>query len=198
MPFLVTMGMGASLLGAAPFDVTAVTPGAAYLDLTFDSAVAPLQLQAADPAYWTFFTSGPIQIHATSLLVVGSVVRIFHTEPKAGDTYILTMPLNGLKSVLTAIYNGSSTQSFVAVAASPIAAQAQSIDERHVRVIYSEPVITADALTATNYSITPPLDVVSVSQETQTTYVLTTGPQVQGTVYTINIVNVRDLSENPV
>lgn len=217
MPLIITKGLGAD--GETPnnllntqgygglricgcddaFTAVAIGNSNIILDVTFNLPMGPLELQAADPANWIFTSSSPVPIIATGVAIYSSTkVRLNINEPKAGETYTLTFPATGLKASNGAIYNGVGSLSFVANAIPPIAAQAQSLDSRRLRVIFSEPVIEADALIASNYSILPSLAVHAVVKETESTYILTTNPQTPGTVYTLTVVNVRDTSQNPV
>jgi hypothetical protein len=196
MPVIVTKGFGP---GPSTFNLVSATPGPSYIDLLFDEDVGTLTLQAADPSFWTFTTTGLVPISTVSVSIIGAeTVRVVTTEPHTGDSYTLTLPSNGLKSVASEPYNGVPTVTFTGIGIAPTASQTTVIDSRHVRLVYSEPVQTAEAIVATNYSISPPLAVLSVSQETSTTYVVNTAPQVPGTSYLLTISNVKDLANNPV
>ncbi len=74
----------------------------------------------------------------------------------------------------------------------------KTYDERHLDVIFSEAVVEADALTITNYSIDPALEVVSAEKITDLHYRITTGPQTLLGSYEVTITNIRDLAHNPV
>jgi hypothetical protein len=197
----ITQGYGSDgNSGGSGFEVTAITPGAAYLDLQFTGNVAALTMQAADPAYWVFGTTGPVAITATSLAVSTNTVRVYHTEPHAGDLYTLTMPLNGLRSTLGETYGGDDVLAFTAVAQAPTIFMAQSVDSRTLRIIFTESVVGADALDTANWTITGSggLAVLGVTQETTREYLLTTSPQTAGASYTVTAYNIRDLALNPV
>ncbi len=198
MPLLTTQGLGATP-GSLSFTINTVIPAAHYLDLVFTGSVGPLILSAANVDNWVFMNiTGTVPLAATGFLISGSTLRVYTTEPRDGDTYRLTLPENGLRSTGEVVYNGDDTVTFLAVAESPVASLCASVDARTVRVTFSEPVISEDALEATNYSIDPPLTVYSVSAESDSVYLLTTDPQENAVEYTLTIINVRDLSENPV
>jgi len=196
--FVRVSGAGTPAPAPPNFLTLGTTPAAAYIDVQFDASVAALTLQAALPAYWTF-SGGSTAITATSVVLsAADTVRVYHTEPKGGETYTLTLPLSGLKSATSVPYNGAGTLNFTSVSQAPTAVQAQVIDNKTVRVIFSEAVRPAEALVGSNYSIAPPLTVLSVTQETSNRFVLTTAAQTPSTVYTITVSNVKDLAGNPV
>jgi hypothetical protein len=218
MPFIITKGLGIDGTTSATMLVTQGygEPGApapqqvlyvntlyvtaTYLDVIFSMNIDPPYLQAGHPDFWVLTTTGDIGISATAVeQVSANTVRVYITEAHGGDSYRLTMPLNGLKSVDGHYYNGAPFIDFVGAMVSPVAAMAQAVDARTLRVIYSEAVREDDALVAANYQITSPtLSVRGVRKETDSIYVLSTDYQDPGTSYTLTIYNVRDLANNPV
>lgn len=195
MPLIITSGYGS--LGFVAPSIFSIDPHPTYIDLTFTTSMADPVGAAADPTSWVL--SGPIAVDVTAVAkIAATVIRLSITEPKGGETYSLNLPDSGLTSLSGTPYNGSDPVSFVAVADPPVALLAQVLDSTHVRVIFSEPVLTAEAVDASNYSISPLLTVSAVTQEDARNYVLTTSPQTPTVLYTITVVNVRDRSENPV
>jgi hypothetical protein len=198
MPVIVTRGLGND--GGSSFVSTGLVSFPDRLEITFNLGVAPLTLLASVPSNWTIaninLLSTPITVN--SLGVSGNVVTLHTTEGKGGDSYNLTVPLTGLQSTTSVPYSGSAVLNFTANALSPVASFAQAIDARHVRIVFSEPVVGADATNIGNYSITNSLNVISVQQESSTSYVLYTSQQTSGTSYSITVYNVRDLAGNPV
>lgn len=174
------------------------TEHAGYLDITLSEDIDPLSSLAADPANWTF-SGGTVAVRALLVeRIAPTVIRVYHSEPHAGDSLTVHVPYLGIVATNSDVYTSPASFTFTAVAVPPVATLAQPLDSRHVRVIFSESVIPYEALMTGNYSISPPLDVLSVSQETERNYILTTSPQTSGTTYTITVTNVRDNSQNPV
>lgn len=201
MGLIITRGYGAEFPvgpGGNPFYVVSHSSTFQYIDLVFNLDVATLTLEAADPAFWVLSTTGAYPITATSVIVTASnTVRLYYTEPKAGDSYSVQFPVNGLKSTANDIYDGPPTYGFIGAAQAPAIAIAQSIDSRHVRVIFSEPVMEVDALVLGNYSFDNGLIGLGVVKETSSTYIVTTTPQTVNLVYTVTCSNIRDSSGNP-
>jgi hypothetical protein len=181
----------------ATFTILTVTPTTSYLELTFSDTLAPLTLSAAIAGNWVF-SGGSVPVIVGAVSIVGSnVLRIYYSKPHAGDTYTLTLPINGLGSATTP-YSGPPTINFVAVATGPYAQSCQFLDYYDCRVIFNEPVQTAEAIDLANWSISPALTIYAITQESQTTYKLRTSIQSSATTYLITIVNVRDFSNNQV
>jgi len=79
---------------------------------------------------------------------------------------------------------------------------AEPPDGIHVKVIFSEIVVASEALNPANYTIngvpSGSLAVLSVTQETLLTYVLTTAPQNVGQEYVITAHGIHDLLGNSI
>ena len=213
MPFPITQGYGTDGVNNSNLIVTggygspepatgfipvSLTPYSTHIDISFSANIGVLQPTASDPGAWVFSTVGPVPVTVTSIETIGNVLRLNITEPRAGDSYNITVPVSGLVDTGDNPYAGPPVLSFTAVADSPYVAMAQALDARTVRVIYSEPVESSGALTITNYSISPLLRVLAARKETDATYILTVDPQTPGTSYLLTIVNVEDPSQNPV
>jgi hypothetical protein len=180
-----------------PLTISSFTPAVNYIDITFNEAVAALTLQAALTTYWTI--SGPTSVTVSAVSIISpQVVRLATNEHRQGGSYSLTMPLTGLMGTGGDQYAGAGVITYTGIGQAPTALLAQSIDVRHVRVIYSEAVQDAGALLASNYSISPALTVVGVTKESSTSFVLTTSTQTPSTTYTITVSNVMDLVGNTV
>lgn len=197
MALVITKGFGSDL---STFDISSVNAMPDFIDLTFNAALQPLALQAADPTNWVITNlTGTVVVTCTAVsLLSASVVRLIITEPHGGDTYRLTIPASGVKSVGGEAYNGAGAVDFEGLGYAPYLALAQAPDARTLRLTYSEAVIDTDATDASNYSISPTLAVISVAKETDNVYILTTAPQTPAQLYTLTVSNVRDLSLNPV
>lgn len=73
---------------------------------------------------------------------------------------------------------------------------AQSLDAYHVRVIFSEEVVAAEALVASNYTFTGGLSSISVVKESPSVYIVTTSAQSPTSSYTVTASNIHDLAGN--
>jgi hypothetical protein len=93
----------------------------------------------------------------------------------------MSITANGGTSALL----GPPTLSFTGVAGDPALLQARSVDERVVDLYFSFAPLADRALDVTQYSISPPIQVVSVHAISPMVYRLTTSPQAIGQVYNI-------------
>lgn len=78
-------------------------------------------------------------------------------------------------------------------------ALAASIDGIHVKVIFSEVVVQAEALNTANYLISgipSGLTILGITQETLLSYILTTTPQNVNQSYTVIATGIHDLAGN--
>ena len=198
MPLPITQGYGPGGGGGGSFGIASVTPGPSYVDIQFDQNLAALTLQAAHKEFWVLSTGGSYPITTRSIAqVAADTVRVTTDEPKNGDTYTLTLPLNGLNSSGGDIYDGAGSVNFSGVGVAPTLLSATSIDLRTVRVIWSEVVDEDDVLDTSKYSLAPSVAIVSVEQVDSTTYDITTGLQTPSTSYTMTVTGVKDLAGNP-
>lgn len=78
----------------------------------------------------------------------------------------------------------------------PVVYSASSQNGTTVIVIFSEPVVSSEALVAENYTFDGGLTSVSVGQVSETAYQVTTTAQTPGTSYTVTVSNVHDLNGN--
>jgi hypothetical protein len=88
------------------------------------------------------------------------------------------------------------TRGFSSAIASPLFIEvAYGLEARLVEVVFSEPVVDADALNPANYGITGGggLDVFSVIKMTNSIFRLTTSKQTPATVYTLTASNIFSL-----
>lgn len=196
-PSYLDITVARELEGSSGLTILSNTPSAFYIDLVFSDTMATPVLQAANPQYWVF--SGLVYVQCTQVQQISSnTLRIHHTEPKGGQTYTLSLPENGLKSVLGVPYNGASQITFTSVAQAPTALVCQVLDYQTIRIVYSESVEFMSATNPNNYSINNGLSVLNVSRETDNIYILTTTPQAAAVTYTVTVTNVLDSKGNPV
>lgn len=218
MPLLLTRGYGSQ--GDGTGSGLASTnglgdPGAAIIGGTFAlllvevyedrlEAVFSVPVQAigaaADPTQWvvtTLVSGAPVPV-ASSVVVAGPRIKIYMSEAREGVLYTLNLPVFGIKDLSNNPYTGPFTYDYLAVGLEPFVALAGAQDGYHVKVIFSEPVQTAEALVPSNYVITGGggLSVYEVTQETAQTYILRTSLQTVGQTYTVTVSNVKDLVGN--
>jgi hypothetical protein len=173
----------------------AVSPTSIVLTLNDDVF---LDGPAADPSYWVV-SGGTTPVTVTGVSAVGTNITVTFTEPKGGEALTLHLPLIGIKNANTqGLFDGSFQELFTSQAVSPVAVMAQVLDRNTIRISYSEPVQTPDAINPANYSIDNGLLVTGIVQESSTTYLITTTNQVAGTLYTVTVINVKDLKGNVV
>ena len=184
-------GVGPTLLS--------LTPYADRLELLFDSIVA-LTPPATLPSQWTVSstTPGATTPTVTSISAIGATVTLYIAECTNAITYFLHLPATGIENALGAPFSGPWFQPFVGVGVAPFVALASANDALHAKVIFSEQVVEAEALVASNYIITggAGLTVYAVTKETSQTYILTTSLQVAGQLYTVTVSNIHDLCGN--
>lgn len=157
---------------------------------------------AAVPAQWvvTSLAVGVPIPQVTSVVVVGPRIKLFYTEAKTGVLYTLNFPVVGVKDLSSNPYPGPFTYAFTGLGVNPFVSLAGADDGYHVKVIYSEPVVVAEALNPANYSITGGggLVVFEVTQETALVYRLRTSLQTVGQDYLLTVSNIHDLQGNPI
>lgn len=217
MPFPITKGFGSQgdgsssgLASTQGFGDPAAPGGASFtlllvevypdrLELVFSTnvqAVGP----AAVPDQW-FVTTGvsgaPIPI-VTDVVVVGPRIKLYHSEERTGVLYLLNLPPVGIKNMGGDLYAGPFTAAYTGVGVVPYLVVAGAGDGYHVKVIFSEPVVVAEALIPANYVITggAGLTVFEVTQENASIFDLRTSLQVVGQSYLLTVSNVHDMQGN--
>lgn len=195
---LITEGLGPESGGGGggPLTVSGVLGVPLGIEVTL-SANGALTGDSLLPSKWVV-TAGGVPLTVSAVQIAGTLITLTTNEATDGASYTLSIPqgIADLSSGNPCL--GPFVWNFTGDGIAPTAFMAQTIDGRHVRVIFSEPVRADDATVAANYSIDNGLTVSAVSQETDRNYVLTTSLQVPSVFYTITITNVRDLAGNPV
>ena len=175
MPFLITQGLGSQgdgsgsgLISTKGLGDPGIPTGACNtftllltevygnrIELVFSTNVQAIG-PAAVPAQWTVTTGvggAPIPV-ITSVVVVGPRIKLYYTEAREGVLYLLNFPVVGIKDMSNNPYPGPFTSAFIGVGINPYVVVAGADDGYHVKVIFSEPVVAAEALIAGNYVIT--------------------------------------------
>lgn len=198
---LVSMGFGGP--GTVP------GPGGAFQGLLLVSTFLNLELQlteaptiagpAADPSQYLLVpTDGGAPATVTAVSISGNDLELTTTEHTTGKHYQLTVPTIGLVSVTNKTYQGPFLFSYVGVGHGPIPLLARSIDARTMEIVFNEALDEASAMNPANYSVAPPLAIISVVKTgLDTVYRLTTGRQDRGTLYTVTLTNVKNPQGNP-
>lgn len=88
----------------------------------------------------------------------------------------------------------SYTWNAVADITPPYIAQVIVLDAYTLRVIYSEPVVQAEAIITANYVIDNGLSVLGVVAENDISYIATTTQQTPAQTYTLTVSNLHDLN----
>ena len=80
----------------------------------------------------------------------------------------------------------------------PTILSATALSNINVEITFSEALNDTMAENENNYSITPPLDVISAELQEGNEVLLTTGEQTEDVTYTITVNNIEDLAGNPI
>ncbi len=149
-----------------------------------------------DPTKYSF--TGPTTVNAISISVEppGHLLRINITEQQTGGDYTVTLPTQGIMDTNGNLINGPFTSHFTGIGIPTVVQIAKGVDERTLDIVFSEAVMQVDAEIPANYSITPPLAVLSAHRITDFNYRLRTGPQVINQLYQVDISNIRDINGN--
>lgn len=200
MSFVITGGFGASGGVGAFFvsSVLATTPNS--VTVVFDDD--PVLLTAAlNPSNWTIATFSGLAVNVTAVNVNLSIhaVVLTTTSQLTGGSYALSFP--------TEIYGFTTgdpllvplTRTFTGLGVVPTLLLARAIDTRTTEVIFSVPMMAADALDPSKYNITGGAHLVATTGVTQISaqiFRLTTTEQDPATLYTVTATGVRDLNGN--
>ncbi len=195
MSLLITGGLGVESL-AESLTLLSAEASATQLVLTFDASMVVLD-PAEDPAVWLIDTVGGVAVTVTGVTVEGGIIYLDIGEQTEGETYTLTIPEDYVLDV-SGRYPTDLEVEFTGYGIAPTMPIARSIDARTLRVVFSEDVMTEDAILPENYTISGGLTISAVESVSATTYVLTTSKQTAGEEYTITAVDIRDLAGNPV
>lgn len=196
----VTTGLGSSGSPVTPaclaLQVLAVSNFANYLIFTFSNTLQAITGPAADPTKYPITGPGTVQASAVSIQTPGNLLRVDTTEQQTGGTYQITLPTQGLMDVNGNVINGPFTWTFSGIGVPVVVQIAKSIDERTLEIVFSKPVLQADAIIPSKYTVTPTLSILSVARITDQVYRLTTGPQTINQDYVVDASGIRDINGN--
>jgi hypothetical protein len=170
---------------SVPFDVQSVTANGSHeVDVTFDST--PNATQAVDPANYTI--SG-LTIEGTPTLS-GATVKLM-TSAQSSVTYTLmvanvTRASDG-KTLTTAVGTFAGVATF-------IVASATSVDAHTIRVTFSDPPNSSQAVDPANYAIDGGLTVTGTPMLSGSSVTIGTSAQA-AQMYTVTVTNVKRASD---
>jgi hypothetical protein len=196
---LVTLGLGdTSGGGGTPISISSVV-GASNLATVNCAGATPVLIGGAlDKSNWVITNnSSGDHLMVGTVTVVGDTIELITSEQVNGATYIVNIPTTGIISLTdgTACI-GPFTPTFTGVGTNPAILMIQSVDARHVNVLFNVPVNNLDALNTNNYVGDNGLTITASTKLSDSIFQLTTSRQVVGTAYTITASNIRDFSGN--
>lgn len=175
------------------------TPSLGHLAIQFSEDISGVFGAANDPEQWIItntVTGLPLEVTAVS--VVTNTVTLDTAEQVTGDAYTVIIPDTIVNTTMLMVFDGPQTEGFVGVGAQPTVLNINCVDARTIIIYFSEDVVEAEALNATNYAIDNGLLPVSLTKLSASVYKMTTTRQVTGTVYTATATGIHDLAGNPI
>lgn len=198
MSLIITQGFGPdSEMGSVPVVISVACMDSSIVKITF---LEPIRLEASaeQASSWSIQPLG----HLNSVSVVqtsysDNIITLTTTDHIEGLRYRLTLPALGVLDADTGSrYPGPFEFEYGGVSLPPYIVIVKGVDQTAIDVVYSEPVVTEEALEPQNYSIIGPGDVkvLSVEKLNDISYRLSTTRQVRLAGYTVEVENVHDLS----
>lgn len=175
------------------------TPSLGHLAIQFSEDISGVFGAANDPEQWIItntVTGLPLEVTAVS--VVTDTVTLDTAEQVTGDAYTVIIPDTIVNTTMLMVFDGPQTEGFVGVGAQPTVLNINCVDARTIIIYFSEDVVEAEALNATNYAIDNGLLPVSLTKLSASVYKMTTTRQVTGTVYTATATGIHDLAGNEI
>jgi hypothetical protein len=192
---IISQGFGGQ--GAAYLQGLSASYNASIIEIAMNDAVN-LTGGALLPANWVV-TNGTVTVpvYSVSLSLDQDTVLLGVGVPPSGS-FQITIPGGVLRRSDGSLYTTPQPMPVTITEPGPTVVLARSVDARALDIVFSKPVQWADAETVANYSIDNGLTVSAVTYVTDMVYRLTTSRQTVGTLYTVTVVNVRDLSGNSI
>jgi hypothetical protein len=197
---LSTQGLGspgtAVYVACKAFQALDVDVTSTYIDVVFNN-LPSVSGPSADPTQWVITSlNGGRAVTVTAVVPVTNRLRLYTTEHTTGKLYRVTIQHIGLVDQFLNPFDGLFSIDYVGAGNNPQALLARSIDARLMEVVFDEPVNEAEAVIAANYSISPPLTVVSVTVVSPTIMRLVTSRQTRAQLYTVTVSGIHDISGN--
>ncbi len=196
---LTDRGFAAVVVAPPALLFVSATPSLGHLAIQFSEDISGVFGAANDPEQWIVtntVTGLPLEVTAVS--VVTNTVTLDTAEQVTGDAYTVIIPDTIVNTTMLMVFDGPQTEGFVGVGAQPTVLNINCVDARTIIIYFSEDVVEAEALNATNYAIDNGLLPVSLTKLSASVYKMTTTRQVTGTVYTATATGIHDLAGNPI
>lgn len=202
MSLIITRGFGPeNETTSIPIIVEVVCLDSTTLRVTFLEPVV-LEYPADTDSSWTIrpLTSQD-EMAVLSLDHQDNVITLTTTRHIEGHRYVLIVPNLGIIDAdLGGRYAGPFTFEYGGVDLPPYIVIVKGIDQTAIDVVFSEPVMTEEALEPTNYTVIGPdvVKVLAVEKVSDITYRLTTTKQTRLVSYTVAVENIHDLYGNAI
>lgn len=181
--------------GAGGVTTPILTVGVNTLDLVY-SAPVTLTSVGEDLVNWGIAgTTFPVNILTVTQLN-STTIRLTTTNQHTGGAYSLLAPLSAVLDPTSGSLSAAVTIGFTGHGVSPSVVSATPLSGNSVRVRFSEPVVSIEALALANYVVSPSLAVTGVVQEAVDSYVVYVTTMKAGIVYTLAVSNIHDLAGN--
>lgn len=221
MPLLLTNGLGSygdgtgsSLLNTSglgdPGDslvpeckalqLLAVESYGPYLILSFSKHLN-MDARGLDKNSWLITTADPaaVAVRVLGVTDLGSArIRLDVDEQTKDAIYTVAVPRIGIVDTVGNAINADEKRNFFGFGVPVSVSLSRSIDARTLEVVFTEGVIEQDAITVSNYSVTPALQILKAVKVTDSVYRLTTSKQTELVTYTVTVQNIRDLARNQI
>lgn len=202
MSLIITRGYGPeNELTSTPVILSVACVTSRLVRVTF---LEPIKLEApADTA--AAWSIEPLKhTDGVTILAVSyedNIVNLTTTEHKDLRRYLLNVPKLGIVDGDTGgRFSGPFQFEYGGISEPPFIVIVKGVDQTAIDVIYSEEVITEEALVPENYTLTGPGDVkvLSVEKINEITYRLRTTRQTRLVDYTLSVENIHDLAGNAI
>ncbi len=173
------------------------------VQLVFDQNVA-LTGVATAASSWTMTPSTGstgVPVTVTGVSVSSKTVTLTTTVQTGGQRYTLVIPASVISAVNGLPMTTASTQVLVGSGTTTPILAVTAVDAETLIVVFSRVVQATGsngALNASNWSLSPSIAVLSVTQVSPTTFQLKTAQQSTGTLYTLTASGIVDLAGNPI
>ncbi len=178
--------------------IDSITINPTSIIITFSDDIS-LAGDATIPGNWVITPSGgAVAVTVIGLSVVGADLTLTTTEATIGGSYSLGIPIGVYRTIDGYPLLPPYAQAYTGEGTAPTVSQIVVLnDARTFDVVFSESVLTAEALLKANYGVSPLLTVDTVTKVQDNRYTITTlEAQIPGQLYTVTVSNVHDLYGN--